>query len=89
MTSCDPPLDQKVSIEAEDPAKLGLKVSEIVILPPDAIVAPLLGNQVAAKALSIGTGYSVVETFLYSGSPVNRSPHSTAQPNNQILIYPL
>lgn len=66
MTSCQPPLDQKVSIEEEDPATVGLKVSEILMLPADAIVAPLTGNPVAVNALPTATGLPAVVTFWYA-----------------------
>ena len=66
MTSCQPPFDQKVSIEEEDPATVGEKVSEIVVLPAAGIVAPLAGNPVAVNALPTTTGLPEVETFWYA-----------------------
>jgi len=68
MTSCQPPVDQKVSIEAEVPVTVGVKVSEIEVLPPAASVAPLTGNPVARKAPPTTTELPEVDTFWY-GAP--------------------
>jgi hypothetical protein len=65
ITSCQPPFDQKVSIEEEVPVTVGVKVREIVMLPPAAIVAPFAGNPVAVKALPTTTGVAEVDTFWY------------------------
>ena len=63
ITSCQPPLDQKVIIVAEDPVSVGVKVREIKTLCAAAIVAPLTGNPVAVKPLPRITGLPEVETF--------------------------
>ena len=63
ITSCQPPLDQKVRIDAEDPVVEGVKVSGMVMLLPAASVAPLRGNPVAVKALPTTTGFPEVVTF--------------------------
>jgi hypothetical protein len=64
ITSCHPPLDQKVKIEAADPDVNGEKVSGIEMLPAAAIVTPLAGNPVAVKAPPTTTGLVVVVTFV-------------------------
>jgi hypothetical protein len=68
MTSCQPPFDQKVRIEAEDPVTEGLNVSGIVMLPPAAMVAPLAGKLVAVKALPTTVELPEVVTFWYGAS---------------------
>jgi len=65
ITSCHPPFDQKVSMEAEDPVVVGVKVSVIVVLPAAGIVAPCAGNPVAVNALPTTTGLAVVVTLMY------------------------
>ena len=65
ITSCHPPLDQNVRIEAEDPVLVGVNVIVIVVLPAAGIVAPLAGNPVAVNALPTTTGFVVVVTLIY------------------------
>lgn len=65
ITSCQPPFDQKVSMEAADPVTEGVNVRVIVMLPLDAIDAPTEGNPVAVNALPTTTGFAEVEMFWY------------------------
>lgn len=65
ITSCQPPLNQKVSIEAEVPVTVGMKVSEIVTLTPAASVAPLSGNPVPRKAPPITRELLELDTIWY------------------------
>jgi hypothetical protein len=65
ITSCHPPLDQKVSIEVEDPVVVGVKVRVIVVLPAATIVAPFVGKPVAVNAPPTTTGFPDVVTFVY------------------------